>query len=79
HPAPSTCHVTLLVPCRYISIDPPLERDNQDNQHESKDIQRLHCPPSTAASFVSSDSRASSHYQLLCHRKVSRHSIFLKL
>ncbi|KAF1986794.1 hypothetical protein K402DRAFT_393418 [Aulographum hederae CBS 113979] len=58
--APSTCHVTLLV------------LFNQDNQHESKDIQRLHCPPSTAASFVSSDSRVSSHYQLLCHRKVSR-------
>ncbi|KAF1992242.1 hypothetical protein K402DRAFT_1697 [Aulographum hederae CBS 113979] len=41
--APSTCHVTLLVLCRYTSIAPPLERDNQDNQHESKDIHRLHC------------------------------------
>ncbi|KAF1982085.1 hypothetical protein K402DRAFT_397985 [Aulographum hederae CBS 113979] len=40
--APSTCHVILLV---------------LYNQHESKDIQRLHCPSSTAASFVSSDSR----------------------
>ncbi|KAF1981439.1 hypothetical protein K402DRAFT_398524 [Aulographum hederae CBS 113979] len=40
--APSTCHVTLLVLCRYTSIAPPLERENQDNQHESKDIQRLH-------------------------------------
>ncbi|KAF1984880.1 hypothetical protein K402DRAFT_395246, partial [Aulographum hederae CBS 113979] len=37
-----TCHVTLLVLCRYTSIAPPLEK-NQDNQHESKDIQRLHC------------------------------------
>ncbi|KAF1990666.1 hypothetical protein K402DRAFT_389589, partial [Aulographum hederae CBS 113979] len=58
--APSTCHVTLPVLCRYTSIAPPLEK-NQDNQHESKDIQRLHCPPSTAASFVSSDSRVSSY------------------
>ncbi|KAF1981823.1 hypothetical protein K402DRAFT_394369 [Aulographum hederae CBS 113979] len=40
--APSTCHVTLLVLGRYTSIVPPLE-NNQDNQHESKDIQRLHC------------------------------------
>ncbi|KAF1986570.1 hypothetical protein K402DRAFT_393636, partial [Aulographum hederae CBS 113979] len=60
--APSTCHVSLLVLCRYTSIALPLERDNQDNQHESKDIQRLHCPPSTAASFVSSDSRVSIRY-----------------
>ncbi|KAF1987508.1 hypothetical protein K402DRAFT_392771, partial [Aulographum hederae CBS 113979] len=45
---------------------PLLWRENEDNQHESKDIQRLHCPPSTAASFVSSNSRVSSHYQLLC-------------
>ncbi|KAF1984550.1 hypothetical protein K402DRAFT_395567, partial [Aulographum hederae CBS 113979] len=35
--APSTCHVTLPVLCRYTSIAPPLE-NNQDNQHESKDI-----------------------------------------
>ncbi|KAF1980811.1 hypothetical protein K402DRAFT_399116, partial [Aulographum hederae CBS 113979] len=37
-----TCHVTLLVLCRYTSIALPLEK-NQDNQHESKDIQRLYC------------------------------------
>ncbi|KAF1986862.1 hypothetical protein K402DRAFT_393490, partial [Aulographum hederae CBS 113979] len=37
------CHVTLHSLCRYISIAPPLNESNKDNQHESKDIQRLHC------------------------------------